>query len=273
MARRKNLPEAVQTKAGLSERLRAIRAELFGGRGGPEVARRLGIPIRTWYNYECGVTIPGEVILRFVELTGVDPNWLLHGEGPRFRTSPPSVKFAASRESVKALLSQALRRLSRNQDARDEPAAPPPDEGAEMRPAVFPPGTGEVVLVGVEEVGPPSAAGANGPRFLAAQRRWLPDSVPCRCLRNVGDAMVPIVADGAFVAFAETGDETEIHNGKLVVAWVEGRPLVRWFALSGQFALLRAENPAFEPNILPIDLKHPPRGLRFHRVLGISTPH
>jgi hypothetical protein len=84
---------------------------------------------------------------------------------------------------------------------------------------------------------------------------------------------VPIVADGAFVAFTETRDETEIQNGMLVVAWVEGRPLVRWFATSGQFALLRAENPAFEPNILPIDLKPPPKGLRFHRVLGISTPH
>src|SRR5919112_978542 len=82
MARRKNLPEAVQTKASLSERLRAIRAELFGERGGPELARRLGIPIRTWYNYEAGVTVPAEVMLRVIQLTSLEPTWLLSGKGP-----------------------------------------------------------------------------------------------------------------------------------------------------------------------------------------------
>src|SRR5215213_1486068 len=127
MARRKNLPEAVQTKASLSERLRAIRAELFGERGGPELARRLGIPIRTWYNYESGVTVPGEVILRFVELTGVDPIWLLHGEGPRFRTSPPPVKSTAvSEHSVQAFLSRALQPLSRKGQRDDSIAERPP---------------------------------------------------------------------------------------------------------------------------------------------------
>jgi SOS-response transcriptional repressor LexA len=272
MARRKNLPEAVQTKASLSERLRAIRAELFGERGGPELARRLGIPIRTWYNYESGVTVPGEVILRFVELTGVDPIWLLHGEGPRFRTSPPQVKPSGAEHSVEALLSRALQRLSRK-GLRDNPAPPPPEQGAEGPPAAFPEGTGEVILVGVEAAGPPSAGEANGPRYVAAQREWLSNPSNCRCVRTAGDAMAPIVADGAFVTFADTKDDPESLNGKLVVAWVEGRPLVRWFGLSGQFALLRAENPAFEPSILPIDLKHPPKGLRFHRVLGISTPH
>src|SRR5215213_7817963 len=87
MARRKNLPEAVQTKASLAERLRAIRAELFGERGGPELARRLGIPVRTWYNYEAGVTVPAEVVLRIIELTSLEPSWLLNGKGPKFRQS------------------------------------------------------------------------------------------------------------------------------------------------------------------------------------------
>jgi hypothetical protein len=273
MARRKNLPEAVQTKASLSERLRAIRAELFGERGGPELARRLGIPIRTWYNYESGVTVPGEVILRFVELTGVDPIWLLHGEGPRFKTSPPPVKSSAgSQPSVEALLSRALHRLART-GVRDEQAVPPPPEGAAGQPAVFPGVPEEVVLVGVEASGQTPGSEASGPRYVAAQRQWLSDPSNCRCVRNAGAAMAPIVADGAFVTFADSTEDPEALNGKLVVAWVEGRPLVRWFQHSGQFALLRAENPAFEPNILPIDLKHPPKGLRFHRVLGISTPH
>jgi hypothetical protein len=32
------------------ERLAEFRQGLFGERGGPEMARRLGIPVRTWYN-------------------------------------------------------------------------------------------------------------------------------------------------------------------------------------------------------------------------------
>ena len=128
-------------------------------------------------------------------------------------------------------------------------------------------------MVGVEAAGRPAAAEEAGPRFVPAKREWLTDPAGCRCVRHAGDAMAPIVADGAFVTFADAKDDPEALNGKLVVAWVDGRPLVRWFQRSGQFALLRAENPAFDPNILPIDLKHPPKGLRFHRVLGISTPH
>ena len=60
MARRKNPPESVRTKGRLAERLREVRSDLFGERGGPELARRLGLPIRTWYNYEIGVTVPAE---------------------------------------------------------------------------------------------------------------------------------------------------------------------------------------------------------------------
>ena len=69
MARRKTLPESVRAKLALAERLAALRSELYGDRGGPEMARRLGIPVRTWYNYEGGVTVPAEVILKIIELT------------------------------------------------------------------------------------------------------------------------------------------------------------------------------------------------------------
>ncbi|HEU5118402.1 MAG TPA: hypothetical protein VFT74_17450, partial [Isosphaeraceae bacterium] len=87
MARRKNLPESVRVKCRLSERLHEIRTELYGERGGSEMARQLGLPVRTWYNYETGVTVPAEVLLRFVELTSVEPLWLLHGRGPKYRTA------------------------------------------------------------------------------------------------------------------------------------------------------------------------------------------
>ena len=47
--------KSLRAKLALAERLSTLRLELFGERGGPEMARRLGIPVRTWYNYEGGV--------------------------------------------------------------------------------------------------------------------------------------------------------------------------------------------------------------------------
>src|SRR6185437_2133567 len=96
MARRKTLPESVRAKLALAERLASLRSELFGERGGPEMARRLGIPVRTWYNYEAGVTVPAEVILKIIELTSIEPSWLLHGKGPKFRQGAPERRESPS---------------------------------------------------------------------------------------------------------------------------------------------------------------------------------
>ena len=69
----------------LPRRLRAVRLDLYGEHGGPLLAEDLRIPTRTWVHYESGVSIPGLVLLRFIEATGVEPRWLLTGEGPRYR--------------------------------------------------------------------------------------------------------------------------------------------------------------------------------------------
>ena len=78
----------VNVARSLSARLREIREELFGARGGPDLARRLNLPARTWYDYETGVTVPAEVLLGFIEQTGAEPHWLLAGEGPKYRRKP-----------------------------------------------------------------------------------------------------------------------------------------------------------------------------------------
>jgi hypothetical protein len=89
--RRKTMsdPEEFQSrssaKRGLGERLRQVRIELYGEHGAPELARLLGLPHRTWFNHENGVTIPGEVLLDLLVLTRVEPQWLLRGVGARFR--------------------------------------------------------------------------------------------------------------------------------------------------------------------------------------------
>ena len=85
MARKKTAPERQNAKLLLAKRLKQIRMELFGEHGGPELGRLLKIPARTWHNYELGVTVPAEVIFRFIDATSVEPKWLLTGEGTRYR--------------------------------------------------------------------------------------------------------------------------------------------------------------------------------------------
>ncbi len=71
-------------KSDLAYRVREIREELYGQHGGPLLAEKLRLPFRTWMNYEGGCTIPAQVILRFMEITGAHPYWLLCGEGERY---------------------------------------------------------------------------------------------------------------------------------------------------------------------------------------------
>jgi hypothetical protein len=64
----------------LARNLREVRLKMYGEQGGPLMAEALGVPARTWANYESGVVIPGLVLLRFIQVTGVEPHWLLTGE-------------------------------------------------------------------------------------------------------------------------------------------------------------------------------------------------
>jgi hypothetical protein len=79
----------------LSERIRGVRTDLFGEQGGPILARRLRIPQRTMARMEAGRPIPGVLILRLIEVTGVNPHWLLCGEGERF--VQPALSLVGSR--------------------------------------------------------------------------------------------------------------------------------------------------------------------------------
>jgi transcriptional regulator with XRE-family HTH domain len=91
-----SLPGQARIKDVIARRLRLIRTELYGEEGGPELAGRLGLPLRTWLNYESGVTIPGEVLLRLIELTGTEPLWLLRGVGEKTRAMTPDASVDAS---------------------------------------------------------------------------------------------------------------------------------------------------------------------------------
>lgn len=77
--------ETRRIREAIGRRLAEIRTELDGPHGADRFAIRLGIPGRSWRNYETGVAVPAEVILWVIELTSVDPMWLLHGAGPTYR--------------------------------------------------------------------------------------------------------------------------------------------------------------------------------------------
>jgi hypothetical protein len=84
MGQQETLTLPHQANRMLAERVHKIRLERYGEQGGPTLARALKLPLRTWTNYENGVTIPALVILRFIWLTGVSPRWLLDGGGGKY---------------------------------------------------------------------------------------------------------------------------------------------------------------------------------------------
>jgi len=73
-----------------------IRSEIFGADGAAILARQLSIPEKTWIHYESGVLIPACVLLEFIELTGVNPHWLLTGKGQRYLSQSPTLDQGAS---------------------------------------------------------------------------------------------------------------------------------------------------------------------------------
>lgn len=85
--------------------------------------------------------------------------------------------------------------------------------------------------------------------------------------------MAPILVDGASVAYAVNEEDLAQLDGKLVVTWVDGLPLVRWFQNCGRFALLRAENPSTVPQQVLVDLDDSKQRPRFRRVVGFNSPH
>lgn len=279
MARRKTLPESVRAKLALAERLASLRAELFGERGGPEMARRLGIPVRTWYNYEAGVTVPAEVILKIIELTSIEPSWLLHGQGAKFRQGKPERRETDSTPAatVGALLREALHLL---EGPSTSPDRRPPADDALLLPSGSqePAAVGPMPQAGTREEGPTDngadSHADNGPGMNPdARLEWRAARREGRCIEVVGDAMTPVVADGASVAYAAHDESPEQLHNKLVVVWHEGHVMVRWFQNCVRYALLRAENPSANPSQILIDLEDQEHPARFRRVLWINTPH
>jgi hypothetical protein len=84
MPRQRTAPAVGKHRKQIGKRLRRIREEIapdgtWGRRR--EVEAWLGVQLPTWYGYERGKAIPGDILLRLIVELGISPTWLLNGQG------------------------------------------------------------------------------------------------------------------------------------------------------------------------------------------------
>ena len=258
VARKKTPKVRVNIKASLSRRLREIRQELFGEHGGPELARRLSLPARTWYNYETGVTVPAEVLLGFIDQTGANPQWLLSGDGSKYRRAQDEQLL--SDLSPIELIRRGLEKLER--EPHDVVIVAPENlPGEAMSEFVA------VSLVPMREllrrpIDPGSVEG-----YIMAYRRWLPNPDETVGVRLDDDAMHPILPAGSIVAVDRSVSNPQLLQGRLVAACPDREPVIRWLDISGRHMILRPNQPSKEHTLIPVEIDERSDGLIIGQVV------
>jgi Peptidase S24-like len=230
VARKKTPKYRLNLKADLSNRLKEIRQDLFGDHGGPELARRLNLPARTWYNYETGVTVPAEVLLAFIDQTGANPMWLLTGEGQKFRRGVEDqvLGFLSPEELIRKGLDKLEQRAH---EVVITTAQDLPNDGSADFVAV--------ALVPLESLAETIPPNGEGTEYVMAFRQWLPRPRETFAARLSDDAMHPILPVGSIIAIDRTTREPQTLEGRIVVALAEGQVVVRWLEMSGRHLILR----------------------------------
>lgn len=255
VARKKTPKVRVNVKASLSRRLREVRQELFGEHGGPELARRLGLPARTWYNYETGVTVPAEVLLSFIEQTGTNPTWLLTGEGSKYQRGFDSLDLADL--TPIDLIRRGLERLEMEpSDVRMIAPENLPGESVSDYTAVN--------LVSLADLARKGADSTHADRYIMAFRSWVPNPSDTVGVQVTDDAMDPVLPIGSLAAIDRSITDPQQLQGKIVAASPEGVPLIRWLDLSGRHLILRPNQPSREYPLIPVETQ----GLASGLILG-----
>lgn len=244
MARKKTSTVRVNVKAEISRRLREIRQDLFGDHGGPELARRLNLPARTWYNYETGVTVPAEVLLGFIDVTSTNPLWLLTGQGPKYRRGLEDMVL--SDLSPQELIRRGLEKLEER-----------PNEIVLVAPENLPSETSSnfvaVSLMPMRALASRSTLGIPVEGHILAYRQWIPHPRETIAVRLEDDAMHPILPVGSVAAVDRAVTDPSQLQGRLVAACPEGVPMIRWLEISGRHIILRPNLPSREFPIVPIE--------------------
>ena len=238
MARKKPSTHSVNFKSSLSRRLKEVRQDRFGEHGGPELARRLNLPARSWYNYENGVTVPAEVLLGFIDETGINPVWLLTGEGSMYRKGGDD-----SILSPVELIRRGLERLEGSPgEAGNASSGGPPADYVAVR--IFP-------WRGSTTAELDSAAGEGE---ILALRQWVTNPSRTIAARLIDDAMYPVLPVGSIVAIDRSVTDPRRLHGRIVAACPEETPMIRWLDVSGRHLILRPNLPGREFPLVPLEV-------------------
>jgi hypothetical protein len=250
VARKKISPTCLVARASLAARLRKIRQELFGKAGGPELARRLDVPPRSWYNYENGVAVPAEVLLSFLELTAANPKWLLNGEGPRFL--PGGDDGLVSKLTPLELIRRGLESLERwSQEVTVVAEAPTGEITSEYV---------DVGLYPITEIAHAVPDPARIEGYVLAYRQWLPNPMATIGTRVIDNAMHPVLPLGSIVAVDRTVTDPQKLDGRMVAACPDGVPMIRWLEIHGPHLLLRPNHSSKDFPSIPVVCDEPAIG-------------
>lgn len=259
MARKKTSKVRVNVKASLSRRLREIRQELFGEHGGPELARRLNLPARTWYNYETGVTVPAEVLLAFIDHTGANPLYLLSGDGAKFRSGLEDTVL--SDLSPIQLIRRGLEKLE--QEPNDVVFVAPENLPTDMMSDFV-----AITLVPLSDLMQrPEPPEPKVEGHILAYRKWLPHPKDTVGVRLADEAMAPILPAGSVVAVDRAVTDPDRLQGRMVAACPDGVPMIRWLDVSGRHLILRPNQPSREHTLIPIEVDGLAQGLILGQVV------
>ncbi len=245
MARKKTSKIRVNVKASISRRLREVRHELFGEHGGPELARRLSLPARTWYNYETGVTVPAEVLLAFIDQTDANPVWLLSGDGGRFRHEAEA--NVLSELTPIQLIRRGLEKLEQlpNDPLASGPLGVPGDLASDFV---------AVPLIALADLHGGTIDPGQVEGQIMAYREWLPHPAQTVAVRLDDDAMFPILPAGSVAAVDRTLTDPRQLQGKMIAANPDGLPMIRWLDLSGRHLLFRPNQPSRDHPLIPVEV-------------------
>ena len=238
MARKKTPEIRVNVKAQVSSRLREVRQELFGDHGGPDLARRLNLPARTWYNYETGVTVPAEVLLGFIDQTGASPRWLLTGEGPRFRQE--SVNVNLDHLTPSELIRRSLAQLAKEADESDPIFQA--DKYAQLE------------VVPLRNLLESNCELNDSLGTVMVDRLWIPHPEETLASPIEDDSMAQVLPKGSLVAVDLSVRDPARLAGRIAAAKTGKGIVIRWVERSDRHVILRSTQPEKHP-LLPLDLE------------------
>jgi Peptidase S24-like len=233
VARKKTDKRLVELRASLAGRIREIRQERFGENGRTVVARRLNVPDRSWYNYEAGHTVPAEILLSFIRLTGVNPMWLLQGKGQKYY---PAIDDLLS--ELTPMVTIALRNLPK--EPVSEFVAVDLYPLADIARTILDPGRVE--------------------GHVLAYRNWLPNRWETIGTRLTDDAMDPILPAGSIVAVDRSATDPRKLKGQIVAACPDGTPMIRRLSVDDRLMILQPNHSTkeFPPIAIALDKPRPP---------------